>query len=640
MSYGYNNKILFVDLTTGAMHTEEPGDRFYRMYLGGDGLGTYFAMREIPAHTDPLGPDNRLIISTGVGTGAPVAATSRVTANFKSPVTGGIGASEAGGSFGPRMKYAGFDSIVISGKADKPVYLYVAEGKAEIRDASHLWGKTNKEYTKIVEAEAGKGSCAFGIGPAGENLHLYANISTGLSHFCGRTGSGAVMGSKNLKCIVAAGAKPTYEYANAESLKAYNQQAINMTKNGDFSWWQTQGTSGCPVGYNEAGVLPTKNYTEGFFADADKIDTNAWIDRGVYGGNHACLRCGIACKQRMKANKAEHGYNVDPDYGGPEYETAGAFGSNLMVSDVVAIGKANELCNAYGIDTISLGAEVALLMECNEKGILTKEHTGGMDISWGNGEALVKLVELSAMREGWLGNKIADGLDALAAAIGNGAEELAFSTKNNPPAMHAPQGRQNMALNYATHEYGDHQTVELDSHFVEGNFENGGGAAYFQKGIYFPAAYPALPEEKIKMNYYSHIQFSITNCLGVCDFGWNSGTAYDLTDTVEIVKAITGWNTNLWEIMKSTERYINLQRLFNEREGFGRKDDNLPKRILGLPYSEGALAGTSIDGDNLSHCIELYYDMAGCDSEGHLRYSKVLELDLQWAKKLVEEAKN
>lgn len=635
MALGYNNKVLLVDLTTGEMKTEEPGDRFYRMYLGGAGLGTYYAMRDIPAHADPLGPDNRLVISTGVCTGAPVAATSRVVANFRSPVTGGIGCSEAGGAFGARMKYAGFDAIVFSGKAEKPVYLYVEGGKAELRDASHLWGLQNKEYNEVLKEELGAKACAFGIGPAGEKLNVYANISTGLSHFCGRTGAGAVMGSKNLKCIVAVGNKPAYEYADAEKLKAFDRQSIEKAKAGEYAWWQEQGTSGCPVGYNDQGVLVTKNYTEGFFEDADKIETNYWKTLGVYDGNHACLRCGIACKQRMKANKAEHGYDVDPAYGGPEYETAGAFGSNLLINDVVAIGKANELCNAYGADTISIGAIIAMLMECNEHGLLKKDQTYGVEIKWGSAEALLLLVEKCLKREGWLGDLMAQGLDACAAAVGG--QEYAFSTKNNPPAMHAPQGRQNMAVNYGTHEYGDHQSIELDSHVIEGNFE-GHPADFYQKGIYSALPYPAICEEKAKFNYYGHIQFTITNGLGVCDFGWNSGTAYDLADTVEIVKAVTGWNTNLWELMKSTERFIVLQRLFNQREGFSAKDDSLPERIFGRAYTAGSLKGSFIDKEDFMNCRSIYYDMAGMDEEGHPRHSKVIEMDLQWAEKLVKEA--
>lgn len=638
MAYGYNNKVLFVNLTTGEMTTEEIGERLMRMYMGGDGLGTYYAMRDIPANCDPMGPDNRLIIGTGIATGAPVAATSRVTCNFKSPVTGGIGASEAGGAFGTRMKYSGFDMLVITGKADKPVYLYLDGGKAEIRDASHLWGKTNKEYTEILTEELGKAACPFGIGPAGENLNLYAAISTGLSHFCGRTGTGAVMGSKNLKCVVAMSTKPMYEYFDAEKLKAYNKQAIEKGKAGEYEWWRTQGTSGCPVGFSEAGNFPTKNYTEGTFAEATSLETNAWIEKGIYGGNHACHNCGIACKQRMKANKAEHGYDVDPAYGGPEYETDGAFGSNLMIGNPVVVGKANEICNAYGIDTISFGSMVALVMHCYEKGLITTEQCYGVEPKWGSAELLLTLLEKATFRAEGLGNAMANGLDATAAWIGNGADKLAFSTKNNAPAMHAPQVRQNLALNYAVHEYGDHQTVQIDHHLAEGKFE-GNPSAYYQKGIYSPCVYGTLGEDKARANYYTHIQFSITNILGVCDFGWNSDTAYDLTDTVEIVKAITGWNTNLWEIMKSTERYLILSRLFNQREGFGVKDDELPERMFGNPYTEGPMAGSSISREQFLRARELYYDMAGLDSEGHPRYSKALELDLLWAKKLVDEAK-
>lgn len=636
MAYGYNNKVLMVNLTTGEMNIEEPGDRFFHMYLGGDGLGTYYAMRDIPAHCDPLSPDNRLIISTGICTGAPVAATSRVMANFKSPVTGGIGSSQGGGAFGVKLKYSGFDALVITGKADHPVYIYLAEGKAEIRDASHLWGMTNKEYTKKLEEELGKSACPFGIGPAGENKHVYGAISTGLSHLCGRTGGGAVMGSKNLKCIVAQGNKPMFEYVDNEKLKFFDKQSMEKAKAGEYEWWRTQGTSGCPVGKHESGMLPTRNYTEGVFDDAYEIDTNAWIAKGIYGGNHACFRCGIACKQRMKALKAEHGYDVDPDYGGPEYETDGAFGSNLMIGNPVAIGKANEICNAYGLDTISVGGQIGMIMECYEHGLITAEQCYGVEPKWGSEELLMTLLMKSIERAPGLGDAMANGLDATAAWIGNGAEKYAFSTKNNPVPMHAPQAVQSMALNYSVHEYVDHQTVDMDKNCTEGTFSPEG---YFPRGIYYPVPMLKLTEDKVKLVYYTHFQFSLTNCIGVCDFGWNSGTAYDMNDTVDIIKACTGWNTNQWELYKSVERVICLQRLFNEREGMDEKNDNLPERILDLPYSKGPKAGAAIDSTDLARLKELYYDMAGLDAHGHVRYAKALELDLTWARNLVDAVK-
>ena len=636
MAYGYNNKVLFVDLTTGEMHVEEPGDRLFRMYLGGDGIGTYYAMREIPAHADPLGPDNRLIISTGVATGAPVAATSRVMANFKSPVTGGIGSSQGGGAFGTRMKYSGFDALVISGKADHPVYLYLENGEAELRDASHLWGMTNKEYTEKLAEELGKSACPFGIGPAGEKMHVYASISTGLTHFCGRTGTGAVMGSKNLKCIVAQGAKPMFDYADPEKLKFYFKQSVDKAKAGEYEWWQTQGTGGVPAGKNETGMLPTKNYTEGVFEFGDKIDTNEWIAQGIYAGNHACLGCGIACKQRVKAAKAEKGFDLDPAYGAPEYETIGAFGSNLMIGDVVAICKANEICNANGLDTISVGGTIAMIMECGENGLLTAEQCYGVEPKWGSVELVMTLLEKSIERAPGLGNAMADGLDACAAWIGNGAEKYAFSTKNNPVPMHAPQAVQSMALNYSVHEYVDHQTVDMDKGCTPDNFSPD---AYYPRGIYAPMKFLDLTEDKVKFVYYTHIQFSLTNCIGVCDFGWNSGTAYDMVDTVQIINAAAGWNTNQWELYKSVERVLVLQRLFNEREGFNSKNDTLPERILDLPYSEGPKKGAAIDSKKLARLRELYYDMAGMDAEGHVRYSKALEMDLKWAKDMVDAAK-
>ena len=633
MSLGYNNKVLMVNLTTGEMHVEEPGEKLFRMYLGGTGLGTYYCMRDIPAGADPLGPENRLVLSSGVVTGAPVMAASRIIANAKSPVTGGIGDAQGGGFFAPAMKFAGFDAIVFSGIAEKPVYLFIQDGKAELRSAEHIWGMTTKDYEIKLREELGKDAVVCGIGPAGENKCAYACIINERKHAAGRTGMGCVMGSKNLKCVAAIGKKPTYEYADQPALKRFMTKANEWAKAGKTAGMTNFGTNGGISNNNNSGMLPTKNFTEGYFEPTDATLTSMVMNDTVSIGNERCYMCNIACKRHVKCTKEEHGWDVDEAYGGPEYETVASWGSYLMIDDMPTVCKANEICNAYSIDTISAGASVAFAMDLYENGLLTKEQCYGHELNFGNREGAIDLLMRIVTRDGWLGNLLADGIDHAAAVIGNGADYYIPSVKNNPYPAHMPQVKKNLAVHYAVNEHGaDHMTALHDPMLAEGAFSPAGN---YVLGIYDPMPYRQLTEEKMKLNYYSHILRAVFNGVCVCAFGYGPTSMYTLNDTIDMLNDITGWNTNRWEVMKAAERTLVLMRLFNEREGFGAKDDVLPKRMFEQKFSYGPAEGEYVNEDDFYRCRSVYYDMAGLDQEGHARHSKVVELDLQWAEELV-----
>ena len=643
MSFGYNNKILMVNLTTGEMNVEEPGDKFYRMYLGGSGIGTYYCMRDIPKGADPFGPDNVLALSAGVVTGAPVMASSRITANAKSPVTGGIGDAQGGGFFGNTLKFAGFDAVIVKGKSEKPVYLFIQDGKAELRDAGHIWGMTTKDYETALRAEISRDVVVCGIGPAGEKMAAYACILNERKHACGRTGMGAVMGSKNLKCVAAIGKKPVYEYADPALLQKNLRYAGEWAKTSpQFAGMNKFGTNGGISNQNSAGMLPTKNFSEGYFEPTDKTLTSIVMNDTISIGNERCYMCNIACKRHVKCTKEKDGWDVDEAYGGPEYETVGMFGSDLMIDDMPTIAKASEICNAYGIDTISAGATIGFVMDLYEAGLLTKEQCYGHEMNFGNRKGTIDILTRIVTRDGWLGNLLANGIAEAAKEIGNGAEYYNASVKNNPYPAHMPQVKKNMAVHYAINEHGaDHCTVAHDPGNDVGGFQGAAAIGQYVLGIYEPVPYRKDVEGKMKLNYYSHIRSALLNGICVCMFGYgtSAGNLYNIERTLEIVNGATGWQTNWWELMKSAERILVLMRLFNQREGFGAKDDVLPKRIFEQSFSVGAAVGEHVDEEAFYKMRSLYYDMAGLDEEGHPRYSKAVELDLQWAEALVGKVK-
>ncbi len=615
---GYAGKILHVNLTEGELWAEEPSQDFYRRYLGGNGFIAYYLLKEVPKGADPLGPENALVFATGTTTGIPVTGAGRSAVGAKSPLTGGYGEADVGGFFGAELKQAGFDALVIQGQAPSPVYLWVHDGEAELRPADHLWGTTTLECQEAIQAELDDSRVRLAmIGPGGEKLVLYACVINDLRHAAGRTGTGAVMGSKNLKAVAARGTT-NVPIADTDALGELRSW---MRDNWKEKAWQMHdlGTNGGLEDLDEVGALPTRNFQDGQFEGAKKIGGVAMRDT-VLTGREGCYACPIRCKRVVEIHDED--YDVNPIYGGPEYETVGAFGSNCGIDDLRAISKAHELCNAYGLDTISAGMAVSFAMECFENGLLTTEDTGGLDLSFGNGKAMVELTRQICEREG-LGDLLAEGPEIAASEIGPEAEAFVIDVKGQPFPMHECRTRHGQGLGYAVSPTGaDHMHNLWD----EGLASESLGENLKELGVYTPVPQTELNADKVRA-YTAVTNWQwVYNHLGHCMF-----IPWSRDQMVELVRAITGWQTNVWEMLKAGERGVTLARVFNVREGFGREDDTLPPR-MNTPHVSGTLNEKPIDPEVLDEYVSTFYGMMGWDTkDGIPTLAKLQELDIAWA---------
>ena len=621
MPYGYNGKILHVDLTTSTLTVKEPPEAFYRQYLGGQGIGMYYILKEMPANADPLGPDNVLTITLSVVTGAPVSGQSRVMANAKSPLTGAIGDAQAGGFWPAEAKAAGFDAFIIKGQAEEPVYLWVHDGKAELRDATHLWGQVTGDAEAAIREELDDRKIeVIQIGPAGEKLVRYACLINMANRANGRTGMGAVMGSKNLKAIAVRG-KEKPAVADQKALSEIARWGAKNFPESDIYSMGLHGTAGVLAYQQEDGGLPTRNWTSGVFDEYEALDGTT-MSETILKERDTCYACVVRCKRVVKV--AEGPYQVDPLYGGPEYETLATFGSYCGISDLAAVSRANQLCNMYGLDTISAGATIAWAMDCFENGIITAEDTGGLELCFGNAEAMVKMTEMIAQREG-LGDLLAEGMAQAAAKFGPEAEALVTAVKGNPMPAHMPEVKRSLALIYATNPYGaDHQSHEHDPSY------SGYPDRMAELDLLDPQPNKVLNTEKVRYAMYTQQLYSLLNTVGVCQFVW--GPAWQLygpSQLVDMVRAVTGWNVSLWELMKAGERSLNMMRAFNAREGFTSAEDKLPPKLF-QPLTGGPSDGIAVTGEEMAAALPTYYAMCGWDIEGRPTRAKLEELGIGW----------
>jgi aldehyde:ferredoxin oxidoreductase len=616
---GYTGRILKVDLTTGTLEVEQPPEAFYRRYLGGNGFIGYYLLKEMPADVDPLGPDNLLVFAAGPITGVPIAGAGRSAVGGKSPLTGGYGESDVGGFFGAEMRRAGFDAVVVRGKAASPVYLWLHDGEAELRPADHLWGMMTADCQEAVRAELGAKNARLAmIGPGGEKLVRYACIINDLKHAAGRTGLGAVMGAKNLKCVAAQG-RTAVPVADDAGVKALAKSMTDTWK--DKAWGMHElGTSGGLTGLSQVGALPTRNFQDGQFAGAEKIGGEAMrdtilVDRG------GCYACPVRCKRVVEVHDDE--YDVDPIYGGPEYETLGSLGSNCGVDDLRAVAKANELCNAYSLDTISTGMAISFAMECFENELLNVEDTGGLELRFGNGAAMVEMVRRIGEREG-LGDLLAEGSTFAAQKIGQGAEAYAINVKGQPFPMHEGRTRHGQALGYAVSPTGaDHMHNVWDEGFARDPV----GEGAYNVGVYEPIPPTVLNAAKVRAYTNTANWTWLKNSLGLCVFiPWSDD------EIIEMVRAITGWKVSKWELLKVGERGVTMARLFNLREGLTRADDTLPARMSNYHVS-GTVNEKPVTPEVLDEAITLFYGMMGWDPQsGVPTDGKLHELDIAWAR--------
>ena len=622
MAFGYTGTIFKVDLSTQKVSKKSYDSLFYRRYMGGWGLIAYYLLNETKPGVDPLSPENTFILAPGVMTGAPIAFSGRAAIGAKSPLTGGFGAAEAGGFFGAELKRVGCDGIVIDGQSETPVYLWVEDGGLEIRDAGHLWGlDTGDTLDRIREEEACKTARAAMIGRAGEALVRISCVMDGEKDAYGRTGMGAVMGSKRLKAVAAHGTRGT-AVADPDKLKDYARRIVNYLS--DFpNQLHLWGTGGDLTSMVQEGNLPTRNFRDGNFPSPRRISSMYWKEHGELIGMEGCYACPIRCKKVVKISEP---WEVDPRYGGPEYETEAALGSNCGVEDEKALFKANELCNRYGLDTIETGATIAFAMECYENGIISKADTGGLDLRFGNGEAMVTLVDMIAKREG-LGDLLAEGSMRAALKLGGDAMKYSVHVKGQELPMHEPRLKRALGVGYAVSPTGADHVHNLH----DTGITNEGGLAMFRPfGLLEPLDLEDLGPKKMQALLYRSQFVAMMNSIGFCWFFFFSSPS-PTPELVEIVQAVTGWDTSTLELMQMGRRALTMARVYNLREGFTAKDDWLPPRVF-TPPTSGPLSDTAVDPDRLRNAIHTYYELMGWDgATGVPTRTSLEQLDIGWA---------
>ena len=638
MPYGYTGKILRVDLSNAGLTIEEPSDEFYRLYMGGSALNLYYLLKEIPAGIDPYSPDSIIALGLSVVTGAPVSGLSRMTAAAKSPLTGAIGDSQCGGFWPAKLKFAGFDAIIIKGKSPKPVYLWIDNGKAELRDAGHLWGKTTGETQAILydELEDDKQIEILQIGPAGENLVRYAALINMCNRANGRTGMGAVMGSKKLKAVAVRGNnKPAI--ADSETLNAVVKWGAREFPDSNVAGLGKWGTAATVAVQQEMGGLPSYNFNSGVFDGWQAIDGETMYNEILLGakdkkqatkGRDTCFGCIVRCKRVVEVKDGP--FPVNPLYGGPEYETACAFGSYCGVADLAAVCKANEICNQYGIDTISCGATIAWAMEAFEAGSLTKDHTGGMEINFGDAETMVRLTQMIGKRERF-GDILAEGSAGAAEKLGLGAEFLITSKRQEAPG-HMPQLKRGLALIYAVNPFGsDHESCDHDLTYTEGIYE-AFKDRYSAIGLSSPLPAQSLQAGKVEFVRKTQYLYSMMDSVNMCQFVWGSSwQLYGPDQMAMLIQAVTGWDVNVDELLEVGERRLNLMRMFNAREGFDRAQDTLPEKFFQQSLKGGPSEGWKIDRTEFETALREYYRQCGWDeSSGNPTRETLNRLKLGW----------
>lgn len=626
MAYGYAGRILHVDLTRKTLTVENPEPGFYRKYVGGSAMGLYYLLRDLPSGVDALGPENVLTLMLSPLTGAPISGQSRMTANAKSPLTHGIADSQTGGFFPAEMKAAGFDGVVIRGSAERPVYLYLHDGECELRDAGHLWGKTTSEVDDLVRQELGDEHVEVAqCGIAGERLSRLAAIINMANRANGRTGLGAVMGSKNLKAVVVRGKGQKIEVAHPDRLRALARQGAGDVKdNPDVNGLALYGTAGVVMPQNAMGTLPTRNYNEGTFEGAEPLSGEVMAET-ILTERDTCYACAVRCKRVVETEFLKH--KVVPRYGGAEYETLACFGSYCGIDDLNAVSLANQLCNEYGLDTIGTGATISWAMECMEEGLLTEEEVG-LPLRYGNAEAMVKMTEMIAKGEGF-GRILAEGSERASRRLERG-EEFLTTVKGAEAPAHMPQAKRSLGLIYAVNAFGaDHQSSEHDP-----MVEAGATDLYMERlallGVHEKLEDRSLGRGKVEFAYATQKMYAFLDSADLCQFVYGPAwTLYGPAETVEVVSAITGWDDfSIDEMQMIGERRLAMLRLFNQREGLNRKDDRLPRKFYKALRGSGPTAGIALDEAEIEAAVDLYYELAGFDSDGRVTHERLEALGL------------
>ena len=596
---GITGKILRVDLTAETAYTVPTPVEAMHKFLGGRGLGAHFLWEEVDPGSDPHGPENMLIFMTGPLTGTLMPGSNKVNVTFKSPLTGTYSYSLCGGHWGPELKFAGYDGLIIEGQSKDPVYLWIDDDSVEIRPAEFLWGKPIPETESLIKKDVGGDAQVHAavIGPAGENLNRMACITADWHREFGRGGCGAVMGSKKLKGIALRGtgsikvSDPEGLMAHAQKLYGYLEEHPKLRDRRNY------GTAELMEGINGNGMLATRNFTGNYFQDAWRL-AGPKMREDIVVGDASCYGCPVACGKRSLVRSEKYGEVLVE---GPEFETIGLLGSNCGVSDWDALLKATWICDSTGMDTMNAGGCVALAMECYEKGIINREDTGGIDLRFGNGEALVAVLQMMATREG-IGNILADGIKPAAEHFG--VPQLGMHSKGQGLAVYDPRGVKGMALTYATSPKGAH-------HMVATTF--GGEIA---------AGNRLSIEGKGDLQRTHQFSMAIVDSLLLCS---TMRPGIGLKDMALGYTLVTGLPMTDDELQLTAERVVNLERMYNVRMGYSRSQDTLPSRILKEGTTDGPSQGSTVDLDRM---LDEFYRIMGWDENGVPTREKLDELGL------------
>jgi aldehyde:ferredoxin oxidoreductase len=621
--FGYMGKILRIDLATGNISEEFPDEDTLKMFLGGAGIATKYLIDETKPGIDPLGPENKLIIMTGPLTGTTSPSTGRYSVVAKSPLTGFWGQANSAGFWGRNLKRSGFDGVIFENISPKPVYLVTNNGKAELRDASHIWGKNTSDATKIIKDELGEKFNIACIGPGGENLVRYAAVMNDCDkpywgRAAGRCGMGAVMGSKKVKALASWGdmkidvAKPDeYKEEAKQRYDWVNQSLLKMTL-------EVYGTAAMVDLVNVKGGLPTKNWQTGVFPAVDNINGTA-INDTILVDRKPCFACPIACGRLAEIKEGKYKSKGE----GPEYESIGALGTMCGVDDLEAITYAHFICNELGLDTISAGNTIGFAMECFEKGVLTKEDTGGIEFKFGDADLVIDLCNKIAAREG-IGDLLAEGTKRMSEKLGKGSEHYAMHVKGLELPAYDSRAAKITGLAYATaNRGGDHITGYIE-----------GPAFLAMPFMIVEEADIGDPLQEIpettKIVKEMEDAFGVFDAIGGCKF---MGMVLTKQDWASLIEKLMGYPYSAEDFARTGERIYNLARVYSIREGCNRADDTLPPRLLKDPLPEGPGAGQVV---NLDPLLDAYYGYRGWDkATGKPTQEKLNELGLDWAIDLI-----
>lgn len=613
---GYTGKILRVNLTERTYDEEDTPEQLARDFIGGAGFGVKILFDEVSPAVDPLGAANKLIFTAGPFTGTAVPCASRMAVTAKSPLTGAVGMALSGGYFPAELKFAGYDALIIEGKADPPVYLFINNGKVSFRSAKKIWGTRTFDCQQIIKDELKDQNIRIAcIGPAGESLSKIACIINE-RRAVGRKGLGAVMGSKNLKAVAVRG-RGAISVADE---KAFNEALAVMNKAMKDSpvLYRSFAHTGTPSVVDltcELGIFATKNWSAtGQWAPVEKLGLEANNSRKI--GRERCYNCPVGCSQMKLAREGKYSGTLTE---GPEFETIYSLGGQTGVDNLDAVIAADRLCDELGLDTISAGVTIGFAMELFERGIITKEETGGVELKFGNDEAMMELIHNMAYRRGF-GEVLADGVKAAAAKIGRGAHRYAMHIKGLELPAYDVRGAKAHGLNYATAYTGaDH---------------NRGYAFQEIFGIPVPEAVERLAVEgKGRLTKWNQdVRCATCDCATMCAFILDTALPDIATqNTASLLKSLTGLDFHAAEVEAVGERVNNLARVFNILSGFGREDDTFPERILSEPLKEGNSKGQLISKKDLDKMLNEYYEARGWTSDGVPTEEKLISLGLKEA---------